>query len=147
MKWFDDEIDKEIERMRQRMERMVGSLKRPGAATLCGETGWRPSLDLYETDDELTLLVDVSGIKPQDVKVVVEREVVRISGNRCRPLDEKVSRVHHMEIDFGPFSQAIRLPIPVDPDGSSSTYRDGFLVVHLPKKSRISASVSVKADE
>ncbi|MGD8255486.1 MAG: Hsp20/alpha crystallin family protein [Syntrophobacterales bacterium] len=147
MKWFDDDIDKEFERMRQRMERMARSLTRPGAATLCGDTGWRPSLDLYETDDELTLLVDVSGIKPQDVEVVVEHEVVRISGNRCRPLGEKVSRVHHMEIDFGPFSQAIRLPIPVDPDGSSSTYRDGFLVVHLPKKSRISASVSVKADE
>ena len=147
MKWFDDDIDKEFERMRQRMEKMVGSLTRPGAATLCGDTGWRPSLDLYETDEELTLLVDVSGIQPQDVEVVVESEVVRISGNRCRPLDENVSRVHHMEIDFGPFNQAIRLPIPVDPDGASSTYRDGFLVIHLPKKSRISASVSVKADE
>ena len=67
MKWFDDDIDKEFERMRQRMERMVGSLTRPGAATLCGGTGWRPSLDLYETDDELTVLVDVAGIQPQDV--------------------------------------------------------------------------------
>jgi HSP20 family molecular chaperone IbpA len=52
-----------------------------------------------------------------------------------------------MEIDFGPFNQAIRLPVPVDPDGASSTYRDGFLVIHLPKKSRVSASVSIKADE
>jgi HSP20 family protein len=147
MKRFDDDIDKEFERMRQRMEKMVGSLTRPGPATLCGDTGWRPSLDLYETDDELTILVDVAGIQPQDVEVVVESGVVRISGNRCRPLDENVSRVHHMEIDFGPFKQAIRLPVPVDPDGASSTYRDGFLVIHLPKKSRISTSVSIKTDE
>ena len=146
MKWFDDEIEKEFERMRKRMERMAGSLGRPGAVTLCGDTGWRPSLDLYETDDELILLVELSGIQPQDVEVVVESEVVKISGNRCRPIDKDVSRVHHMEIDFGPFNQAIRLPIPADPDGASSTYRDGFLAIHLPKKSRISASVSVKVD-
>ena len=91
--------------------------------------------------------MDVAGIQPQDVEVVVESEVVRLSGNRCRLLDENVSRVHHMEIDFGPFKHAIRLPVPVDPDGASSTYRDGFLVIHLPKKSRISTSVSIKADE
>ena len=147
MKWFDDEIEKEFERMRQRMEKMLGSPSRPGAATLCGDVGWRPSLDLYETDDELIILVDLAGIQAKDVEVVVEGEKILISGNRCRPLDQNVSRVHHMEIDFGPFSHTILLPVRVDPDGASSTYRDGFLVINLPKMASISASVSIKADE
>lgn len=147
MKWFDDEIEKEFERMRQRMERMFGSASRPGAATLYGDAGWRPSLDLYETPDELIVLVDVAGIKPKDVEVVVEGEAVRITGNRCRPLEGNVTRVHHMEIDFGPFSHSFRLPAPIDPEGASSTYRDGFLVINLPKKARISASVSIQSDE
>ena len=147
MKWFDDEIEKEFDRMRQRMERMFGSASRPGAATLCGDAGWRPSLNLYETSDELIVLVDLAGIQPKDVEVVVEGEAVRISGNRCRALEENVTRVHHMEIDFGPFSHNFRLPVTIDPEGANSTYRDGFLVINLPKKARVSASISIKSDE
>ena len=143
MKWFDDEFEKEFEAMRQRMQRMFGSPSRPGVATVCGDTGWRPSLDLYETSEELIVLLDVAGIEPKDVEVVAESRILRISGNRCRPANENVTRVHHMEIDFGPFSHAVRLPSEVDPDSASSTYRDGFLVINLPKKASISASIPV----
>jgi HSP20 family protein len=147
MKWFDDEFEEEFERMRKRMERMLGSPSRPGAVTVCGDTGWRPSLDLYETSEEFIVLLDLAGIQPKEVEVVVESEVVRISGKRCRLPDQSVTRVHHMEIDFGPFSQAVRVPGPVDPEAASSTYRDGFLVIHLPKKAKTSASVSIKTGE
>jgi len=147
MKWFDDEIEKEFERMRQRMEKMLSSPSRPGAATLCGDAGWRPSLDLYETADELIVLVELAGINPKDVEVVVDGDTVHVRGNRCRPTDKNVNRVHHLEIDFGPFSHSLRLPVPIDPEGASSTYRDGFLVINLPKKARISTSVSIQSDE
>jgi HSP20 family protein len=147
MKWFDDEIEKEFDRMRLRMEKMLGSPSRPGAARLCSDAGWRPSLDLYETSEELIVLVDLAGIKPKEVEVVVDGDTVRLKGNRCRPIDKNVNRVHHMEIDFGPFSHSFRLPVPIDPEGASSTYRDGFLVINLPKKARISTSVSVQSDE
>jgi HSP20 family protein len=144
MKWFDDEFEKEFEAMRQRMERMFGSPSRPGPATVCSDTGWRPSLDVYETSDEFIILVDVAGILPKELDIMVESKVVRISGNRCRPPDENVTRVHHMEIDFGPFSHAVRLPSEVDSDGANSTYSNGFLVVNLPKKARISASIAIE---
>jgi HSP20 family protein len=147
MKWFDDEIEKEFERMRQRMEKMLGSPTRPGAATLCSDAGWRPSLDLYETPDELIVLVDAAGINPKEVEVVVDGETVSLRGNRCRPLEKNVNRVHHMEIDFGPFSHSFRLPVSIDPEGASSTYRDGFLIINLPKKARVSTSVSIQSDE
>ena len=147
MKWFDDEFEKEFERMRQRMERAFGAPSRPGAATVCGDTGWRPSLDLYETADEFIVLIDLAGIQPQELEVVVESQNVRISGNRCRPRQENVTRVHHMEIDFGPFSHALRLPSQVNPDGASSTYRDGFLMINLPKQVRVSASIVINKNE
>jgi len=147
MKWFDDEIEKEFDRMRQRMEKMLRSPSRPGAATLCGDAGWRPSMDLYETSEELIVLVDLAGIKPDDVEVLVEGDAVRLRGNRCRPTDKNINHVHHMEIDFGPFNYSFRLPVPIDAEGASSTYRDGFLVISLPKKARISKSVSIQSDE
>lgn len=147
MKWFEDEIEKEFDRMRQRMEKMIGSPSRAGAATFCGEAGWRPSLDLYETSEELVVLVDLAGIKPADVEVVVDGDILRLRGNRCRPSEKKVSRVHHLEIDFGPFSHSFRVPVPIDPEGASSTYRDGFLVINLPKKAGILTSVSIQSDD
>jgi HSP20 family protein len=147
MKWFDDDIEEEFERMRQRMDKMLGSLSRPGTATICGDTSWRPSLDLYETSDEFIVLVDLAGIQPQEVEVVVERQVLRISGNRCRPSEQVITRVHHMEIDFGPFSHAFKLPAPVEPDGAKSYYREGFLTIYLPKISKAPRSVVVTTEE
>jgi hypothetical protein len=52
MKFFNYAIEKEFERMRQRMKKMFGSLSPPGAAAFQSATGWRPLLDLYETTIE-----------------------------------------------------------------------------------------------
>lgn len=143
MKWFSDDIEKEFELMRQRMDKMFGSLSPLGAATFQGATGWRPLLDLYETPTEFVLLVDLAGIQLKDVQVTVDSDVVRFSGNRPRPQAQNISRVHHMEIDFGPFSHAIRLPAPADLGGASSTYKDGFLTIRLLKQVRASGPVKV----
>lgn len=147
MKRFDDELEKEFRRMRRRLQGMFGSPSRPGAAALCGETDWRPSLDLYETSEKFIALIDIAGIKAKEVEVVVEGQSLRVSGKKCRPFDEKVTRIHHMEIDFGTFSHSFGLPARVDPDGASSSYNDGFLIINLPKKARVSTSVSIKSDE
>jgi HSP20 family protein len=147
MKWFDDDVEKDFERMRQQMKQTLGALARPGAAVVLTHRGWRPLLDVYETKDEFIVLVDVPGIRPQDLEVVVDRDVIRISGNRCRPLGKEITRVHQMEIDFGPFSHAIRLPEPVESDRASSTYREGFLTICLPKRGKAPGPISVKVTE
>jgi HSP20 family protein len=146
MKWFSGDMEREFERMRQRMEEMFGSLSHSGAATFQSATGWRPALDLYETSNEFIILVDLAGTQPNDVQVVVDSDVVRLSGKRFRPRERNVTRVHHMEIDFGAFSHAVRLPAPVNPDGASSTYRDGFLTIRLPKQVKASGPIKVTAD-
>jgi HSP20 family protein len=147
MKRFDDEFEKEFQRMRRRLQGMFGSLSRPSAATLCGDTDWQPALDLYETSEKLVVLVDIAGIEVNQVEVVVDGESLRIAGKRYRPLNEQVTRIHHMEIDFGAFSQSFGLPVRVDPDQASSSYHDGFLIINLPKKARISTSVAIQSDE
>ena len=147
MKWFDDDLEKDLERVHQHMRQTLGALARPGAAVVLSHRGWRPSLDLYETKDEFIVLVDVPGIRPQDLEVVVDRDTLRISGNRCRPLAQEITRVHQLEIDFGPFSHAVRLPEPVESDRASSIYRDGFLTICLPKRAKGSGPISVTVTE
>ena len=147
MKASDDDLEKDLERMRQHMREKLGALARPGAAVLLSHTGWRPSLDLYETKEEFLVLVDVPGIQPQDVEVVVDRDILRIAGNRCRPVSQGITRVLQMEIDFGPFSHAIRLPEQVNSEAASSTYRDGFLTIRLPKRTKVSGPINITVSE
>jgi len=73
------------------MEKMFWSLSLPGKATLQSTTGWRPLLDLCETPKEFIILVDLAGTQPKDVQVV-DRDVVRFSGNRSRPPEIVVSK-------------------------------------------------------
>lgn len=147
MKWFNDELEREFELMRQRMENILGLGSRAGPTKFLSESGWRPSLDVYETPEEFIVLVSVAGIQPKDVEVMVDRDVLRISGNRLRPVEQKFTRVHQMEIDFGPFNHAIRLPQPVNADAASSTYQDGFLTIRLPKRAEAARPVSVTVRE
>ena len=147
MKVSDEDLEKDLERMRQHMREKLGALARPGAAVILSHGGWRPSLDLYETEEEFLVLVDVPGIQPQDVEVVVDRDILRIAGNRCRPVGQGITRVHQMEIDFGAFSHAIRLPEQVNSDAASSTYRDGFLTIRLPKRTKVSGPISITVSE
>ena len=104
--------------------------------------GWRPSWDIYEIEDHLILLVELAGIKRDDVEINVGRDRVQLRGDRFRPSEHELTRIHHMEIDFGPYHQIIALPERVEPKGASSTYSDGFLLIRLPKEVKSSSSGS-----
>jgi HSP20 family protein len=140
MKFFADDYFKDIRGMEMKMVRR--SLYRYELLHIQRNFGWRPSLDIYETEDDLILLVEMSGIKPEDVEINLGKDRVQLRGNRCRPAEHEVLRVHHMEIDFGPYHQIIALPERVDPKGASSTYSDGFLLIRLPKEVESSSSGS-----
>ena len=103
---------------------------------------WRPSWDIYETGEDLILLVDMAGIKLEDIEINVSRDRVQLQGDRCRPFEHQVTRIHHMEIDFGPYHQIIPLPERVEPRGASSNYREGFVLIRLPKEVKSASSGS-----
>ena len=98
-----------------------------------GELGWRPAWDVYETENDLIVLVEMAGMQQENLEINVDRERLILRGSRCRPAEQEVKRVHHMEIDFGPYHQIIVLPELIEPEGVTSTYRDGFLLIRLPK--------------
>ena len=106
------------------------------------EFGWRPAWDVYETENDLIVLMEMAGMQEENLKINVDRERLLIRGSRYRPAEQEVKRVHHMEIDFGPYHQIIVLPEPIEPDAATSTYREGFLLIRLPKVSGSSGSDS-----
>ena len=96
-------------------------------------TIWSPPTDLYETNESFIVRVEIAGMKEEDFVVAVENNVLMIIGHRA-DLNERRA-YHQMEIRFGKFEIAVEISVPVEIEQSVAEYKDGFLIVQLPKPS------------
>lgn len=92
---------------------------------------WSPPTDLYETQNEYIVRVEVAGMNDADFEVLYENGMLVINGTRPDVLQRRA--YHQMEIRTGKFSTSVGLPGPVDVDAAVAEYADGFLNVTLPK--------------
>lgn len=95
------------------------------------ETRW-PATDVQETTEALTLTMDVPGLTSEDVQVVVEDRVLKISGARPEPDHGEVT-VHRAERSFGTFDRSFRLGPKLNPSETTADVHDGVLTVSIPK--------------
>ncbi|HEV3478553.1 MAG TPA: Hsp20/alpha crystallin family protein [Gaiellaceae bacterium] len=93
-------------------------------------TGWVPTLDVRETDDQYLVLLDLPGVKEEDVIVELKNDVLTISGTRVPVETGEAQRV---ERPFGSFVRNLTLPQGVDGDKIVADYADGVLTLHIPK--------------
>ncbi len=95
--------------------------------------GFRPQLDCFRTEDPatFTVLVDIAGIDPEQVRVTTSDRALVISGERHR--DECGRRTYQqMEVEYGPFQRVIQLPDDADPATAEATYDKGLLRIVMP---------------
>lgn len=92
---------------------------------------WTPPTDVYETEENLMVKVEVAGMREDDFEVSVEDQVLLIRGSR--PDINERRAYHQMEIRFGKFEITLGLPSGVDLDKASAEYKDGFLTIVFPK--------------
>lgn len=92
---------------------------------------WSPPTDVYETEAEYVVRAEVAGIEETDLEITLESGILTISGSRPDVPERRA--YHQMEIHFGKFSTAIGVPGPIDLDHSTAEYKDGFLIVRMPK--------------
>jgi HSP20 family protein len=105
---------------------------------------WKPPTDVYETESDIVVHMDVAGMRPEDFTVEYAEGVLTIAGERPARGEGK-RHYHAMEVQIGPFERRLRLPVPVDPTSLRATYDQGFLEVHLTKlPPRLSGSHTVK---
>jgi HSP20 family protein len=96
--------------------------------------GFRPHIDVMRTEepDEIHVIVDLAGVEPGDVQIVVNERALVIAGQRRRIQPDCRLSYHLLEIEHGAFERRIGLPVDVDPDGARATYDRGLLTVTLP---------------
>lgn len=96
-------------------------------------TAWLPALDVWESEEEIVLAVDLPGISEEDVSLEVDDGVLTISGERSRATEEKGDRYYRFERRFGQFSRSVTLPQGIDASGVKAEFENGVLQVHIPK--------------
>jgi HSP20 family protein len=94
-------------------------------------TVWNPPTDVYETESNLTIRVEVAGMRDEDFDVAIEKNILMIGGTR--PDQNERRAYHQMEIMYGKFEIAIQLPVALDIDSARAEYKDGFLTIIFPK--------------
>ena len=94
--------------------------------------GWSPALDLYQDKDNIVAVVELTGMRKEDIEISLHDGALTISGERKSQTsnDEKAERTERY---IGRFRRSIALPNRVDANKISATYRDGILTVTLPK--------------
>jgi HSP20 family protein len=99
--------------------------------------GFRPQIDCFRTDDppELTIVVELSGVDPEDVEVVASPGSLVISGERRRP-GAPGRHYQQMELEYGRFQRQVALDPDVDITEARATYDRGLLTIVLPVTSR-----------
>jgi HSP20 family protein len=109
--------------------------------------GFWPPVDSYRTENppQLVVVVELPGIDPEHVQIVLQNGALVIAGERLRP-SRCNRRYQQMEIDRGPFQRRIQIHEQVDAAAASATYERGLLQVTLPIAKRPSGTVRVPID-
>jgi HSP20 family protein len=128
---FGDDIDKIGSRFEETIEDMFRSM---GPVFSLRERTWKPSMDVYETEDEIILLAEVAGVSKDFLDIEVNSKAIKISGNRNEIPKMESCKYRLAEIQYGIFERILILPAFIDPDRVDATFNDGLLKIRLIKK-------------
>jgi HSP20 family protein len=97
-------------------------------------TPWAPSVDIYETENELVIKADLPDVSEKDIDIRIENNVLTIRGER--KFEQKVKEESYLRIErsYGSFSRTFSLPNTVNTDAIKAEYKQGVLSVELPKR-------------
>lgn len=96
-------------------------------------TSWTPAATLIESEDALTLHVQLPGVNADDIDIQANREVVAISGQRAVPELAEGEKVRRNEFRYGAFRRVVSLPVAIEANAVTADYDAGVLVLTLPK--------------
>src|SRR5436309_10899533 len=100
-------------------------------------SGWTPALDLYQNNDNLIAVVELPGMRKEDIEISLHDGMLTISGERKTETSSNGDNAERTERYIGAFRRSIALPTRVDANKVSATYRAGILTVTLPNAAEV----------
>ena len=142
-------IGRDFEGIQQRMEKMLDNIFDEMRPTMfSAEQVWKPPVDIYETAEEIVVVVEIAGMRRKDINVTMENDLLKISGVRPDYSPSTKMKLHQMEIDYGKFERIVKISLPIDTNHISAKYKEGFLQITLPKtKLKHSVVIDIPKEE
>jgi HSP20 family protein len=114
--------------MRREMDRLFN------ASTETATQAWVMPAEVVETDNEIRFIVEAAGLRPEDIDVTVENNILTVSGEKKVERDESEKGEYHLyERRYGRFERSFALPRRVNTEGVNADYDNGVLTVTLKK--------------
>src|SRR5438094_9523677 len=96
-------------------------------------TAWLPLVDIFEEPDAIRLVAELPGVRPSEVQISVEGDLLTNKGTKQQLAEEKAEKVHRYERTYGAFERTFRLSASIDANKIKATYNLGVLTITLPK--------------
>ena len=96
------------------------------------ERAWTPAIDVVREDGHLVVRADLPGVKPEEVKIEVEDDILTVSGEHRESTVEKHRNYVRRERRYGSFSRSMALPVGVDAGKIKAKTHDGVVEVTIP---------------
>jgi len=96
-------------------------------------SGWTPALDMHEDKDNVVVVMELPGMKKEDIDISLHNGSLTISGERKNEEKYGDAEVYRAERFVGKFQRSVTLPAPVSADKVTAQYKEGVLTITLPK--------------
>lgn len=137
------DIFDEIRRFEREMELLLSNFMHSGRP-IPYDGGWIPPFNIFEKDDSLVIIMEAAGVTPENLSVVLEKNIITISGKREDPHSDESRNFYSMEISFGIFERRITLPYEVDTEKAIVTTKEGFIQIILPKVPTVEKVIEIE---
>jgi HSP20 family protein len=129
---------RELEELQDRFSNLLGRpfLRRTNGRENITLADWSPLADITEDDHEYLITAELPDVKKEDVKVSVENGMLTITGERKFEKEEKRKKHHRIERSYGSFFRSFALPNDADADKIKAKFKNGVLMMHLPKNEK-----------
>ena len=125
-------------RMDRLFEDFAGDYRLPFAN---GRGGLTLTVDVSETDKEMTIEAELPGVDEKDIDVTLTDNLLTIKGEKKQEKEEKKKDYHLTERNYGSFSRSMTLPFDADPSKIKAAFKGGVLTITLPKPPEVKAKV------
>jgi HSP20 family protein len=138
------QLEREWQHLRELMEHMLQDTSRGTAAA---GIVWHPPTDVWETEREFVVRMDLAGVRRDDVKITLADGELQVRGIRRDAVPPGKKHFYKMEITMGPFERRVPLPRGSRFSEVQATYRDGILEIRCQKtRSEQTGEVQVQID-
>ena len=133
---FDRRILEEFKELERQMGRMLRSSSLSRMIPLSSSGGWQPAVDVYETANNIIVLMDTAGIDLDNLTITAAKNSITVQGRRGLPKRGNVCCIHQLEIEMGCFKRTISFPVSVQVAATTFSCHNGILEIKLPKETK-----------